>query len=56
MLTGPLCGLNRPDARNAMSDELVADLRAQLAYIATRADIRGLTIRGRGDVFAPAAI
>ena len=43
--------LNRPDARNAMSDELVADLRAQLAYIATRADIRGLTIRGRGDAF-----
>ena len=43
--------LNRPDARNAMSDELVADLRAQLAYIATRSDIRGLTIRGRGDAF-----
>ncbi|MEC7234214.1 MAG: enoyl-CoA hydratase/isomerase family protein, partial [Pseudomonadota bacterium] len=43
--------LNRPDARNAMSDELVADLRAQLAYIATRKDIRGLTIRGRGDAF-----
>ena len=43
--------LNRPDARNAMSDELVADLRAQLAYIATRTDIRGLTIRGRGDAF-----
>ncbi|MEC9139830.1 MAG: enoyl-CoA hydratase/isomerase family protein, partial [Pseudomonadota bacterium] len=43
--------LNRPDARNAMSDELVVDLRAQLAHIATRADIRGVTIRGRGDAF-----
>jgi isohexenylglutaconyl-CoA hydratase len=43
--------LNRPDARNAMSDALIQELQACLDYVATRADIRGLTVRGRGDVF-----
>jgi isohexenylglutaconyl-CoA hydratase len=43
--------LNRPDARNAMSDELIGDLQACLDYVGGRTDIRGLTVRGRGDVF-----
>ena len=43
--------LNRPDARNAMSDALIQELQACLDYVATRADIRGLAVRGRGDVF-----
>ena len=43
--------LNRPDARNAMSDELVSELQAMLDYLATRDDIRGITVRGKGDVF-----
>ncbi|MDC0131602.1 enoyl-CoA hydratase-related protein [Alphaproteobacteria bacterium] len=43
--------LNRPDARNAMSDELVSQLQATLDYIAQRSDLRGVTVRGRGEVF-----
>ena len=43
--------LNRPDARNALSDELVADLTALLDYLAQRDDIRGITVRGNGDAF-----
>ena len=43
--------LNRPEARNAMSDELVFELQAMLDYLATRQDIRGITVRGKGDVF-----
>ncbi len=43
--------LNRPEARNAMSDELVTELRTMLDYLATRTDIRGITVRGKGEVF-----
>ena len=43
--------LNRPDARNAMSDELVSDIQALLDYLAERKDIRGITVRGKGDVY-----
>ena len=43
--------LNRPEARNAMSDELVGELQAMLDYLATRNDIRGITVRGKGEVF-----
>ena len=43
--------LNRPEARNALSDELVADLTALLDYLAQRDDIRGITVRGNGDAF-----
>ena len=43
--------LNRPDARNAMSDELVSELQAMFDYLAGRDDIRGITVRGKGDVF-----
>lgn len=43
--------LNRPEARNAMSDALVAELQALLDYLATRKDIRGITVRGKGDVY-----
>ena len=43
--------LNRPEARNAMSDELVVELQTMLDYLATRDDIRGITVRGKGEVF-----
>ena len=43
--------LNRPEARNAMSDELVAELQALLDYLAPRTDIRGITVRGKGEVY-----
>ena len=43
--------LNRPEARNAMSEGLLDDLRAQLVYLAARPDIRGITLRGKGDIF-----
>lgn len=43
--------LNRPDARNAMSDELVSELQTMFDYLAGRDDIRGITVRGKGDVF-----
>ncbi len=43
--------LDRPDARNAMSQELVDELRAALLTAQEDSSIRGMTMRGRGDVF-----
>ena len=43
--------LNRPEARNAMSDELMSDLQAIFDYLKTRKDIRGITVRGKGEAF-----
>ncbi len=42
---------NRPEARNALSDELVSDFHEILTYLAGREDIRGITVRGKGEVF-----
>ncbi len=42
---------NRPEARNAMSDTLIGELQAMLDYVASQSNIRGLSVRGRGDVF-----
>ncbi len=43
--------LNRPDARNALSDAIVGELAAVLASVAEDRDVRGITFRGKGDVF-----
>ncbi len=43
--------LNRPAARNALSQELTDGLWAVLRAARARPDIRGLTLRGKGGVF-----
>ena len=43
--------LNRPEARNAMSDELMSELQAVFDYLKARNDIRGITVRGKGEAF-----
>jgi len=43
--------LNRPEARNALSDEMVSELLQLLETVAQRRDVRGITIRGNGGVF-----
>ena len=42
---------NRPDTRNALSDDLVRDLKTLLDAVAADSSIRGITLRGKGDVF-----
>jgi len=43
--------LNRPEARNALSPDLVADLRAVFAAIREDRTVRGVTLRGNGGTF-----
>lgn len=43
--------LNRPDARNAMSDELIDEMHVALDMLAQSTDVRGVTFRGRGSLF-----
>ncbi len=43
--------LNRPEARNALSGEMVAELTAVLKEAAADDNIRGVTLRGEGAVF-----
>lgn len=43
--------LNRPEARNALSAEMVEDLMTVLAAAASARDIRGITMRGNGGTF-----
>ncbi|MEM9323215.1 MAG: enoyl-CoA hydratase-related protein [Pseudomonadota bacterium] len=43
--------LARPDARNALSSKMVAELLALLDTTAEDASIRGITLRGQGRVF-----
>lgn len=43
--------LNRPEARNALSQELTGELRAVLAAVRDDRSVRGITIRGKGGVF-----
>ncbi len=42
---------NRPEARNALSGELTADLRAVLEAVRDDRSVRGITVRGKGGVF-----
>jgi len=43
--------LNRPEARNALSGEMIAELSQVFSGLKQRPDIRGVTLRGRGGVF-----
>ncbi|MBT8079724.1 MAG: enoyl-CoA hydratase/isomerase family protein [Gammaproteobacteria bacterium] len=43
--------LNRPQAKNALSDELVVELQSVLDLVAAQSSFRGVTIRGKGGVF-----
>ena len=42
---------NRPENRNALSDELASELRATLGAIRNDRSVRGVTLRGNGGVF-----
>src|ERR687891_858105 len=43
--------LNRPDALNAMSPELIGELTVAAAWLADRAPIRALIVTGAGRAF-----
>ncbi len=43
--------LNRPDARNALNKEMVAELTATLDAVRSQPAIRGITMRGKGGIF-----
>jgi isohexenylglutaconyl-CoA hydratase len=43
--------LNRPESRNALSSQMLAELLELLGSIAGDRSIRGVTLRGRGGVF-----
>jgi len=43
--------LNRPEARNALSGEMIAELRQVLEAVRSDRSVRGITLRGRGGVF-----
>lgn len=43
--------LNRPDARNALSEEMVSELTMALRAAAADDALRGVTLRGEGQVF-----
>ncbi len=47
--------LNRPESRNALSGELVAELSGVLRTVQPDRSVRGITIRGRGGVFCAGA-
>lgn len=43
--------LNRPESRNALSAEMVGELRSALESVRGDRSVRGITLRGRGGVF-----
>lgn len=43
--------INRPEARNAMSEQVVSDLIAMFDHLASRTDIRAVVLRGVGGNF-----
>src|SRR5579859_3530058 len=43
--------LNRPDSRNALSEEMLGDLSALVEDVAADASLRSLTLRGSGGNF-----
>jgi 2-(1,2-epoxy-1,2-dihydrophenyl)acetyl-CoA isomerase len=43
--------LDRPDAFNAMSPEMIAELGTAFAWLADQAPLRGLIVTGEGDAF-----
>ena len=47
--------LNRPEVRNALNDEVVAELRHAAADLAARSDLRVVVLGGAGSVFSAGA-
>lgn len=43
--------LNRPESRNALSDEMAAELLLTLNSVIADRSIRGITLRGKGGIF-----
>ena len=43
--------LNRPEVRNALSNEMIAEMADVLTAVREDREIRGVTLRGRGGVF-----
>jgi enoyl-CoA hydratase/carnithine racemase len=50
-----LCRLNRPEARNALSPELMAELGGELERLDREPDVRCIVIAGSDEVFAAGA-
>lgn len=50
-----LVEMNRPDKRNALSGDLVAELRTSLQAVSAREDVRALVLTGRGRGFCAGA-
>jgi enoyl-CoA hydratase/carnithine racemase len=50
-----VCVLNRPEARNALSPELMKDLAAQIERFDADAEVRCIVIAGSDEVFAAGA-
>ena len=50
-----LCTLNRPEARNALSPELMEDLAGQIERFDVDAEVRCIVIAGSDEVFAAGA-
>jgi enoyl-CoA hydratase/carnithine racemase len=50
-----VCTLNRPEARNALSPELMAELGASVAELDADPEVRCIVIAGSDDVFAAGA-
>jgi enoyl-CoA hydratase/carnithine racemase len=50
-----ICVLNRPDARNALSPELMEDLAGQVARFDADSEVRCIVIAGSDEVFAAGA-
>ena len=50
-----LCRLNRPEARNALSPELMADLAEQIERFDVDSEVRCIVIAGSDEVFAAGA-
>lgn len=47
--------LNRPEIHNALDEELIARLEAELAALAERPDVRALVLEGKGKNFSAGA-
>ena len=47
--------LNRPEVRNALNDEVIAELRHAAADLAARTDLRAVVLGGAGPVFSAGA-
>ena len=50
-----LCRLNRPEARNALSPELMEELAGAVESFDADAEVRCIVIAGRDEVFASGA-